>query len=145
MNSRRHFHDLFENELCLIGAASDAALGREVQWLLHALEHTPNLALRDVAFTLAHTARGMPAVLAIVATNVPDLCERLRLAQTKLATDAVRIRDKAGMFYFRQRLRPEHGVVFLFPGETSLYPEMLRDLCLSFDLCREAFDEADAV
>ena len=145
MNTRRHFHDLFENELCLVGAASDAALEREVQWLLHALEHTPNLALRDVAFTLAHTARGMPAVLAIVATSVSDLCERLRIAQAKLAADAVRIRDKAGMFYFRHRLRPAGGMVFLFPGETSQYPDMLRDLCLSFDICREAFDEADAV
>jgi len=144
MNPRPHFHDLFENELCLIGAASDAALAREVQSLLHTLEHTPNLALRDVAFTLAHTARGMPAVLAIVAANIPDLCERLRIAKAKLAEHAARIRDKAGMFYFRQRLRPEHGMVFLFPGEISQYPDMMRDLCLSFDICRMAFDEADA-
>ncbi len=145
MNASRHLHDLFENELCLVGAVSDAALAREAQWLLHALEHTPNLLLRDVAFTLAHTARGMPAVLAIVATSIPDLCERLRIAQSRFADGALRIRDKNGMFYFRQRLRPAGGLVFLFPGETSQYPDVLRDLCLSFDTCREAFDEADAV
>ena len=145
MNPRRHLHDLFENELCLIGATSDDALGAEVRTLLHTLEHTPNLSLRDVAFTLAHRARGLPAVLAIIATSVPDLCERLHIAQEKLAGNAARIRDKAGMFYFRQRLHPAHRMVFLFPGETSQYPDMLRDLCLSFDICREAFDEADAV
>jgi phosphopantetheinyl transferase/malonyl CoA-acyl carrier protein transacylase len=145
MNARQHLHDLFENELCLIGAASDAALGREVDSLLHALEHTPDLTLRDVAFTLAHAARGLPAMLAIVASSVPDLRDRLRIARVKLAGEAARIRDKAGMFYFRQRLRTEGGMVFLFPGETSQYPDMMRDLCLSFDICREAFDEADEV
>ena len=145
MNERRHLHDPFENELCLIGAASDDALAREVQLLLHTLEHTPNLALRDVAFTLAHSARSMPSVLAIVAESIPDLCTRLYVAQTKLNDRAARIRDKAGMFYFRQRLRAGNRMVFLFPGETSQYPDMLRDLCLSFDVCREAFDEADAV
>ncbi len=145
MNPRQHLHSLFENELCLIGAESDDALALEVATLRNTLEHTPGLALRDVAFTLAHRARGLPAVLAIVATDLPDLCARLALAQTKLVEHASRIRDKAGMFYFRQRLRPAGDIVFLFPGETSLYPDMLRDLCLSFDLCREAFDEADAV
>jgi phosphopantetheinyl transferase/malonyl CoA-acyl carrier protein transacylase len=145
MNPRRHLHSLFENELCLIGAASDDALAHEVHTLRYTLEHTPGLTLRDVAFTLAHRARGLPAVLAIVATDVADLCARLAVAHAKLGEQANRIRDKAGMFYFRQRLRPAGRMVFLFPGETSLYPDMLRDLCLSFDLCREAFDEADAV
>jgi phosphopantetheine--protein transferase-like protein len=145
MNVRRHLHDLFETELCLIGADSDGALAQEVQQLLVALEHTPGLLLRDVAFTLAHAARGKPAVLAIVASGIPDLCDRLRVAHGRLLDEAGRIRDKAGMFYFRKRLRPERGMVFLFPGETSQYPDMLRELCLSFDVCREAFDEADAV
>ncbi|MEI6210734.1 MAG: 4'-phosphopantetheinyl transferase superfamily protein [bacterium] len=142
---RLHLHSLFENELCLIGAETDAALKHEVQEVRHALERTPDLLLRDVAFTLAHSARGKPVVLAIVATSVADLCERLGVAQAKLADGAARIRDKAGMVYFRQRLRPDGRLVFLFPGETSLYPDMLGDLCLSFDCCREAFDEADAV
>jgi phosphopantetheinyl transferase/malonyl CoA-acyl carrier protein transacylase len=145
MNPRHHLHSLFENELCLIGAESDDALAGTVQTLCHTLEHTPGLALADVAFSLAHGARGMPAVLAIVAADLPDLCTRLAVAREKLAQRAARIRDKAGMFYFRQRLYPAGGLAFLFPGETSLYPDMLRDLCLSFDACREAFDEADAV
>ena len=144
MTPRRHFHDLFPNELCLVGAASEAALARELQSLLHLFEHTPSLALRDVAYALAQAARGAPVILAAVATDLPDLTARLRLAHAKLTTGAARIRDKSGLFYFRERMRPAGRLVFLFPGETSHYPEMLRDLCLSFDCCRAAFDEADA-
>lgn len=144
MNPRPHLHDRFDTELCLIGATSDAALAREIQALLHTLEHASDLALPDVAYTLAHAARGAPVVLSVVASGIPDLCERLRIAQVKLTGGATRIRDKGGLFYFRHQLRPERGVVFLFPGETAVYPEMLRCLCLAFDTCREAFDEADA-
>ena len=57
-----HFHSLVENELCLIGAETEAALADEVRVILQTLEHTPDFALRDVAFTLAHYARGMPVV-----------------------------------------------------------------------------------
>jgi malonyl CoA-acyl carrier protein transacylase/phosphopantetheinyl transferase len=144
MTPRRHRHDRFDTELCLVGAASDAALPREVQRLRHVLEAQPDLALADVAFTLAQSSREAPAVLAMVARDVPDLCGRLHVVEARLAAGAARIRDKAGTYYFRQRLRPERGLVFLFPGETAYYPEMLRDLCLVFDVCREAFDEAEA-
>lgn len=144
MKARRHLHDLFDTELCLVGASSDAALADAVRLVLQVLENHPDAALADVAFTLARASRGAPAVLAIVASSVADLRERLRIALAKLQAGAARIRDKSGMFYFRQRLRRERGLVFLFPGETSLYPEMLRDLCLSFDCCRDAFNEADA-
>ena len=144
MNARRHLHDPFENELCLIGAASDDALPNEVQKLARALERSPDLPLRDVAFTLAHAARNAPAVVAIVADSTTDLRERLTIVHARLSARTTRIRDKAGTYYFRERLRTERGVAFLFPGELSLHPGMLRDICLAFDFCREAFDEADA-
>jgi phosphopantetheine--protein transferase-like protein len=142
--SRAHLYDCFDSELCLIGAVSNSALIPEVIRLIRFLEHAPDVPLEDVAYTCARSARHMPAVIAVVATSVQDLHDRLVIAQNKLEEDAIRIRDKSGTYYFRDRLRPHGRIAFLFPGAVSFYPDMLRDICLSFDVCRSAFDELQA-
>jgi malonyl CoA-acyl carrier protein transacylase/phosphopantetheinyl transferase len=143
MSARRHLHDIFASELVLVGAPTDAALLERVAHLMTFLDHAPDVSLQDVAFTCGQLARRMPVILALVASSVAELRDKLRVAQRKLKDGAVRIRDKSGVYYARERLRLTGRLAFVFPGETSPYPDMLRDLCLVFDDCRAAFDQAD--
>ena len=143
MTGSIHLYDPFDCELCLIGAPDDTRLTEEVKRLIHFLEHAPEVSLQDVAYTCACSARRMPAVLAVVATSVTDLRDRLIMVHKKLSENAGRIRDKSGTYFFRDRLCPRGRVAFLFPGAVSFYPDMLRDLCLAFEDCRTAFDELE--
>jgi acyl transferase domain-containing protein len=143
MSTPFHLYDPFDSELCLIGAPNDHALTDEVKRVIHFLEHAPEVPLQDVAYTCACSARHRPSVIAVVATSVTDLRDRLILAHKKLAENAGRIRDKSGTFFFRDRLCPRGRIAFLFPGALSFYPDMLRDLCLVFEESREAFDELE--
>ena len=136
-----HLFDDFDSELCLVGAVSNEALVQETHRLINFLEHAPEVDLEDVAYTCACSARHMPAILAVVASSTQDLLSRLVIARKKLVDDPARIRDKSGMYYFRDRLCPLGRIAFLFPGAPSFYPDMLRDLCISFDCCRTPFDE----
>ena len=143
MSDTLHLYDPFDSELCLIGAQDDQALTDEVKRVIHFLEHAQDVPLEDVAFTCATIARHMPSVIAVVASSVTDLRDRLILAHKKLAENAGRIRDKSGTYFFRDRLCPRGRIAFLFPGAVSFYPDMLRDLCLVFEDCRDAFDELE--
>jgi len=143
MSEQHHLFDPFDSELCLIGAPSDHALADEVKRVIQFLEHAADVSLEDVAFTCATTARHMPSVIAVVANSVVDLRDRLILAHKKLIENAGRIRDKSGTYFFRDRLCPRGRIAFLFPGAVSFYPDMLRDLCLVFEDCRDAFDELE--
>lgn len=143
MSSTLHLFDAFDSELCLIGAPNDHALADEVKRVIHFLEHAPDVCLQDVAFTCACTARHQPSVIAVVASTVTDLRDRLILAHKKLVDNAGRIRDKSGTYFFRDRLCPRGRIAFLFPGAVSFYPDMLRDLCLVYEDCRSAFDELE--
>jgi phosphopantetheine--protein transferase-like protein len=143
MSRPLHLFDPFDSELCLIGAPNDAALAEEVKRVIHFLEHAPDVLLQDIAYTCARSARRMPSVIAVVASSVTDLRDRLTLAHKKLVENAGRIRDKSGTYFFRDRLCPRGRIAFLFPGAVSFYPDMLRDLCLVFDDCRNAFDELE--
>ena len=104
MSAPLHLYDPFDSELCLIGAANDQALTDEVKRVIHFLEHAPEVILQDVAFTCARSARHMPSIIAVVASSVTDLRDRLILAHKKLAENAGRIRDKSGTYFFRDRL-----------------------------------------
>jgi len=141
MSRGTHLYDPFDSELCLIGAPNDTALADEIKRVIHFLEHAPDALLQDVAYTCARSARRMPSTIAVVASSLPDLRDRLALAHRKLVDNAGRIRDKSGTYFFRDRLCPRGRIAFLFPGAVSYYPDMLRDLCLVFNDCRNAFDE----
>ncbi|MBM4163902.1 MAG: 4'-phosphopantetheinyl transferase superfamily protein [Lentisphaerae bacterium] len=146
MTPKRSVHAVFDSELCLIGAPTDAELHGAVVQALTFLDHAPVVALPDMAFTTAQMARQLPAVLAVVATSVADLRDKLRIAERKLREGVSRIRDKSGLYYTRERLEQQGGrIAFVFPGELSPYPQMLCDICIAFPCCRAAFDETDDV
>lgn len=144
MKNKPHLYDLFDSELCLIGAADNTALTAEVKRVINFLEHAIDIPLKDVAYTCAHHAKGQPSILAAVATTIPELRDRLILAHRKLEEGAKRVRDRGGVYFFRQPMYPSGKIALLFPGAPSFYPDMLRDLTLVFDECRTTFDELEA-
>jgi len=141
MNERRHLFDPFDSELCVIGAATVEGLIAEIARLIRFLDRAPDASLEDVAYTCAVEVRDKSEVIALVARSTSELQSRLRNAHAKLKEDCTRIRDKGGIYYSHERLRKNGGkIAFFFPGVISFYPDILRDLCLLFDICRESFD-----
>jgi phosphopantetheine--protein transferase-like protein len=141
--TRQHLSDLFETELFLIGGDDETALIKELGRVQHLTEHAADISLQNLAYTCATRALKKPAIVAIVASTLQGLCERLTMTHKKLSDKAKRIRDKSGTYYFRERLYPRGHVAFLFPGVMSFYPNMLRDVNLAYDGCRAAFDELE--
>lgn len=132
-----------ESELCVFGARDVAGLAEELGRWRRFLEYATDVSLEDVAYTAALSLAEKPERLCIVARTVNELRDRLALAEQKVAAGASRIRDKNGIYYFSQRLAPTGKVAFFFPGITSFSPDLLRELCLRFDVCVSAFDELE--
>lgn len=143
MSKNQYLYDSYDSELVVIGAPDAQELPERVQRVLRFIEGIPTLSLKDLAFTCAREAHGEREAIALVVTSITDLRDRLRLAQRKLANNAARIRDRSGTYYVRDKLYRKGKTAFLFPGVTSFYPDMLRDLCIAFKQCRSAFDELE--
>lgn len=131
-------------ELMLVRAADEPSLVAELARLVAFLDRVPEVALADVAYTCS---RGTgPAVLAVIADDVPSLRARLASARDRLEGGTVkRIRDKSGTYYTRERLLSSGGgkLAFVYPGVTGFYPDMMRDLAIAYPVCRAAFDELE--
>ncbi|MCL1888867.1 MAG: hypothetical protein FWF96_08375, partial [Kiritimatiellaeota bacterium] len=129
-------------ELCLLSAATEAELLRDVSSVLDYLEYTRDVLLQDVANTLAIAWQNKRHRLAVVAESNDDLRQKLAAAAKKIQAGTARIQDRDGTYY-RRAAGPPGKVMLLFPGESSAHPEMTRDLCLAHSFCREPFDDAD--
>ncbi len=102
--------------------------------------------LKDLSFTLWRQAqqRTEGATLALVASSLEDLTARLEGVRGKLEADpATPIWDPAGAYFTPRPLARDAGLAFLFPGQGSQYPDMLRELAVHFHEVREAFETAD--
>ena len=82
--------------------------------------------------------------LAIVATTIDDLLEKLRSAQVAISEGQARHDEPGGIFYEESPRFHGQGVAFLFPGQGSQSPGMLLDLAMTFREVGGAFDEVDA-
>jgi acyl transferase domain-containing protein len=79
-----------------------------------------------------------------VATSRTDLRDKLARARESLSSgETVLIQDSGGIYLTEQPLAQQGKVAFLFPGQGSQYPNMLRDLVTHFSELREAFELAD--
>lgn len=137
----------WECELLLLQAPSVEGLLDEVDGLRRFVDRAPSATLKDLAYTLntRPTTQGMHR-LAVVATGLSDLGQKLDRARQKLAEPKTRlIKDAGGIYYFTEPLGPRGKLAVLFPGEGSQYGNMLADLCLHFPQVRAAFDEMDRV
>jgi acyl transferase domain-containing protein len=132
-------------ELIVLRAPSRDAVREEAVRLRRFLEHHPEVALRDIAFTVNAGGPSEPtSCLAIVAESPADLGEKLEAATTGLADVAqTDIHERAGIYYAERPLAREGQVAFVLPGEGAQYPGMLEDLCMHFDEVRRWFDRTD--
>ena len=132
------------SELVTVRAESDERLVAEMSRLIGFLDRVPDVSLLDVAYTCSLT-QGESAI-AIIVSDVPSLRARLASAAGRLAAGNVkRLKDKSGTYYFRDHLiGPGKGkLAFVYPGVMSFYPDMMRDLAISYSDCRGAFDELE--
>ncbi len=135
-------------ELFLWSAPSRQALAADLESLEQALEQGARPELADLAYTLNIQSpisnTQYPLRLAIVATSLDDLRQKLVQAREALsAPGPVEIADPRGIYCTDQPMAQEGKVAFLFPGQGSQYPNMLRDLAVAFPEVREAFERAD--
>ncbi len=137
----------WDSELCPLEAQSTAGLAEAARALAARLAAPPvTWTLGDVAASLVSRLGAVerPLRLAIVATSLQDLRAKLDKAATRLEQPGThRIKAGSGTYFADAPLGREGGVLLVFPGEGSQYPDMLADLCLHFPEVREAFDLVD--
>ncbi len=137
------------SELVLVAAEDVARLLSALERIVRFLDQAPGASLRDVAYTSAKAYKACAqkgAVLALVASSTEELRARLAAAASRIAGGVEKLRDKSGTYFFRTHLAgpgTEGKLAFMFPGATSFYPDMLRDLAIGFSQCRAAFDELE--
>ena len=145
MMPRIHVHDLQSSELVLIGAPELDLIPAEIDRLIRYLEGTPSPVLRDIAYTCGMEANSPDnfTKVAIVATSPQDLREKLDLALRRIESGKRSAVFSKGVYIGTDKVPAPGRTVFLFPGEGSQYPDMLRSLTMHFPACRSSFDDAD--
>ncbi|MFB3827317.1 MAG: SDR family oxidoreductase [Bryobacteraceae bacterium] len=139
--------EIWPAELFAWRADSLAALAGQLKQVAGALESTGAADLRELAASAAR--RLAPAhpdgfTLAIVAGSTQELAARLDEAGRALAQNRLPADDPAKGVYSGHGLEPGK-IAFLFPGQGSQHPGMLRELALAFPEFRQRLAHADRV
>jgi acyl transferase domain-containing protein len=136
--------DRWPAELFVWGAPDAAAMATALAALSSAIEGPDVPALASLARAACRGAVMKAAVrLAIVATSIDDLRAKIAVARQQLQAGRGTFADPKGL-YLTQGAEPGK-VAFLFPGQGSQTPGMLRDLAVHFSEVRDAvaaFDHA---
>jgi acyl transferase domain-containing protein/phosphopantetheinyl transferase len=134
----------WETEVCIVQGTSRQDLLHQVRRLERCLDTSPQVHLKDLAYTLNTELREGSLRLALVSSSIEDLRKKLAQARERLADlECRQIKDVGGLYFFEEPLITNGKVAFLFPGEGSQYPNMLKHLCLHFPEVRAVFDRAD--
>lgn len=136
-------HDDRESELIIFGAPELEMIADEILRVANFIDKTPAAKLRDIAYTACKESENELVKVAVVANSVSDLKEKLEIALRRIDTGKNTIFFNKGVYIGTEQCPVPGRLVFLFPGEGSQYPDMLRNLTLHFPICRSAFDDAD--
>ena len=150
-DSTRHASNRWPSELFLWRAGSRQALVDAIAPLEKALASaTAEVELSHLAYTAYGlyrqqlTGEGPHLRLAIVATSVADLRDKLARAREALSNpDSPQIVDPRGVYCTEQPMAQEGKVAFLFPGQGSQQLNMLKDLALQFPTIRVNLEQAN--
>lgn len=140
--------DPWPAELLLWRRSSRAEILEAVTGLIEKLERGAQPRLADLAYTLALQASEVEAgfpTLAIVASTLDDLFNKLQTARALLRGDSEREHNPNGIHYADKPLASTGKVALLFPGQGSQYVNMARDLSVAFPEVRACFDRADRI
>lgn len=145
-------------ELLLWRCSDRASLLSKINKLQKWLSSGNEPPLRDLAYShylryrqlekTRSTEQPADFVLSIVATSQDDFKQKLTRAKAALSAGDRSINDPLGIYFTQHILSSPDGmgkIVFLFPGQGSQYPNMLRDLALSFPQVRACFECANQV
>jgi acyl transferase domain-containing protein/NAD(P)H-dependent flavin oxidoreductase YrpB (nitropropane dioxygenase family)/NAD(P)-dependent dehydrogenase (short-subunit alcohol dehydrogenase family)/acyl carrier protein len=120
-----------------------AALGTTVRQVSGAHSDFTSLA-SAICAAASDAVRSSGVRLAIVASSQAELLERIGAAKQALLENPDSLRDSKRGIYFGAG--PLDGkIAFLFPGQGSQYPGMLRELAVRMPEFREMFATADKV
>lgn len=105
-------------------------------------EHAPELPRLALSLMQTCPEDATFPTLAVLASSVEDLKQKLADALEFLRSEANEKSDPRGI-YFQQSPNENTGkIVFLFPGQGSQYPNMLAQVGTMFPEVRETFDNA---
>jgi polyketide-type polyunsaturated fatty acid synthase PfaA len=134
----------WSHELFILRAANQEGLIKEIKHLQAALAGGAEPKLADLAYSyakLATTRKNQNYSLAIIASSLEELQTSLVTALEMLAGKqvapgtAIKISNNQG---FKQA-----PIAFLFSGQGSQYPQMVREIALYFEEMRQAIEFAD--
>ncbi|MDQ4072516.1 MAG: acyltransferase domain-containing protein, partial [Actinomycetota bacterium] len=133
------------SELILVDGESREELAARAESIERAIARGARPELRDLAYSSWRSAGGRSGSrLALVATSLDDLREKLGSAAKVLrAAEPAEISEPRGIYFAPDQPLREAKVAFLFPGQGSQHPNMLRELALHFPEVRGAFERAD--
>lgn len=138
------YNRTWDTEICVFAGQSRQDLIERCEKIRAFLLASPDIALKDLAYTVNSTIEGKPCRLSIIAHSVEEMSRKLAHALERLQQPACsRIQDRSGIFFFQEPLAEQGKLAFLFPGEGSQYVNMLADLCIHFPQVRYCFDLTD--
>jgi malonyl CoA-acyl carrier protein transacylase len=131
-------------ELFVLRAADRSGLLRRAQLLQSFLDRSPDVDIKNLAYSLNTESTQDEACLVLVAASPADLQARLTKAAERISDPTrTQIKDAAGIYYFDQPLYEEGTLALLFPGEGAQYLNMLTDLGPHFPEIQQTLEDAE--
>ncbi|MEM9445730.1 MAG: SDR family NAD(P)-dependent oxidoreductase [Verrucomicrobiota bacterium] len=137
-------------ELFILGAASKEQLKKRILSFLSEIRAVStsgaNVSLADVAYTGHRKALSNGEIkAALVTSSLRELIKQLESLSEHLSNSASTNLQKLGIYFSEQPITQNGKVAFLFPGQGSQYPNMLRDMAITFPEVAQTFERANHV